>query len=211
VVPAYRFLRPEGDVILVPDSGGVYDFYLVFPGDGAMNIEGAQIDGIEGKVTYSAWSGKLADEEMGEPETERKGYRVRVKLGGMLPPGRVPATISLATNSARFPILRYNLYAQKGILAMPEQIYLGEIGKTPRRAGLLVSRPGRPFKVVNATSTSPNVKVSFKALPKGDEYRVDVLIEGNVPVGDFSADVVIRTDDPKQPTIRVPIVGRLSP
>ncbi len=208
--PAYRFFRPEGENVILPDGGGFFDLYLFFPKGGEMTLGQTQIDGLPGKVKVFPWEGMLADPDLGEKALPRKGYKVRVALADALPPGRSGATISIATNSAEFPVVRCNINAQKGIVALPDSIYLGQLGSQTTKASFLLSAPGKPFRVLSVDTQNSHLKATPSLIASGDEYRIELVYDGAGPIGDFVAEVLIKTNDPQQPVIRVPVSGNVA-
>ena len=98
-----------------------------------------------------------------------------------------------------------NMFAQKGIVALPDQVYLGEISGSAKRASFLVSRPGRDFAITKITSDSTRFKASSEAVRGKWEHKVTVEFDGKATQGPLNANIVVHTDDPKQPQITVPI------
>lgn len=204
VEPRFTFLTPFGGTILMEEGGAAADVFLLFPTGKPLNVTEARLDGLNGSVTFEPWSGRLANPEAGEPEMERKGYRFRVSLADSLPPGVAEATILVGTDDQQFPLLRFNVRAQKGIVAMPDQIYLGEVSGA-KRASALISRPRSAFKVLKVESESPYLKATFAQSKYDWEYKLSVSYLGGAPQGDFVAPIKVYTDDPKQPVITVTV------
>src|SRR5579885_2945162 len=92
VKPRFRFLLPQGNVILLPEGGEDITGYLVLSDNSGITPKDAEIAGVPGKVSMEPWSGTLADPEMNEGPMERHGYKLNIHLTGQLPvPGRDPA------------------------------------------------------------------------------------------------------------------------
>lgn len=212
ITPAFRFFRPTGNTIILPNGGSAIDAFLFFPNGHAIEPETATLDGLPGTVTVLPWSGPLADPEMGEGALARKGYRVRVRLDqSNLPPGQCPATISLTSSDPVFRYMRYTIYVQKGIVASPESLVLGELGSRPTK-GLTfsVSRPGKPFKVKGVKSAVANITATVLPSASNDQYNIQWFYDGKAAVGDLSGDIIVLTDDPSQPEIHVPVSASVS-
>ena len=206
VRPAYRMFRPEGEVIILPENGGAYDVFLYFaPGLKAKPLK-AEMMGITGTVTMSPWQGVVSDPLMGEPAMPRKGYKLHVKIGGGIPPGRPSGTIEVTTDDATFRTMRYSLYAQKGIVALPDNMYLGQTSE-PQDLVTIVSRPGQPYDITGITSTCPNLTGTFKMVKDRSEYTIRVHYDGKAPKGDFLGVVQVKTNDPKQPVVEIVVSG----
>ena len=205
VQPRFRLLSKSGPVLVANEGPVVYEVFLVLNPGAQVQPDRVRLNGLPGKVTMEKWTGWIADPELGEPERERSGYRIRAELEGSLPPGRSLATVLIDTNSTLFPTLYHNFAAQKGIVAMPDQVYLGEIAPAPRRVSFLVSRPGAPFKIVKITSNSPTLKFEHVAQREGWEHVVTAQFDGKAPFGNFEALITVETDDPKQAKVVVPM------
>ncbi|HWD38237.1 MAG TPA: DUF1573 domain-containing protein [Fimbriimonas sp.] len=206
--PAFRLFRPEGDRIVVPDQGATIDVYLFSPKDSNLKPDRYEWDGIDGKVTMEKWQGVLADPEMGEAAMPRDGYRFQIKLSGNIPPGRPTGTLLIETGDAKFGELRYTINAQKGVIADPGFLILGDVvGNT--RASFDVSRPGKPFRILSVTTGSPSLKAVVATGTAKDQYRIDVICDGTGPKGDFSSWIRLKLDDPKQPKLDVSVTGTI--
>jgi hypothetical protein len=207
VMPTYRFLG-KSPVIVADENSGTGDFYLTFNGVEPYGVKSVDIAGFNGDATWEDWEGSLPDPEMGEGTKARKGYHITVKTSSKLPPGRSPATLFVTTDSKEFPVLQFQVYAQKGIVASPDELFLGET-KGPKSAKLQVSRPGREFKILSAECSSPNIKLTFKPGKDNEEWILDAEYDGKGPIGDYNPVITLRTDDPKQPTVKIQVIGTI--
>lgn len=207
VRPVYRVLRREGSRPVYLDGGrGEAEVFLLHQPDRPFRVLGATVTGVKGTVEASPWTGTLADPAYGEPESPRVGYRLRITLEGS-PAGRVQASLQVKTDDPDYPVVLANVPVQSGIAAVPASLYLGNLARTPRRAAFLVSRPGQAFRVTGVKPSSPHLRA--EALPYRDagDFRVVVEVLPSAPSGNFEAEVVVSTDDPAQPTIRVPVTA----
>ena len=103
------------------------------------------------------------------------------------------------------PIIYETMYVQWGISA-PADVNFGEIPKAQTGLYFLVSQPGKPFKIRSVESDTDVIKTSVEPMKNGD-YRVIVTLLAIVPVGRIDANITIKTDDPKQPVIKVRVLG----
>lgn len=204
--PAYRLFRPGGAQVVVPEGGGAYDVFLFTEPDSKLRPVGARWDGVEGKVARTPWSGTLADPEMGEGPLPRKGWRFRVQIP-KLAPGRFPGTLVVRTDDPTYGTLMYAMDAQRGIVALQESVYLGDM-VAGTRASATVLRPNAPFKILGVDAGP--LKATWKDQRGGGwEYSIDLEYPGGAARGDFRTPVKIRTDDPKQPVIEVLASGNV--
>lgn len=206
VRPLFRLIAPEGTQVVVdPGKPKVVDAYLFSNGGDAPNPLDARVLGIPAAVAMEPWEGDLADPEMGEPARPRKGYRFRLRYAGEPVPGRSASTLMIRTDSTQYPQLRLGFLVQSGIVALPQSIYFGEITKEPRQAAALLTRPGRPFTVTAVESDNPHITATVGAGNDPSQLRVVVKFDGRADIGQFRAVVRLKTDDPKQPEIVLPV------
>lgn len=206
VEPLVRMVRPGASVLQMGDQGATTDVYLVMSEAAKIELGDASIEGLTGEVTEEAWEGEL-EVIPGEPKRKVKAIRYRIRLDATSLPGRLQATLAIPTDHPVLPLLRHNIFLQKGILAQPESVYMGEIPNARTSATFLVSRPGFPFKVLEVTTNNPFFKAVATPNEDSSEYRVTVEFDGKGDSGIIETIVTVRTDDPKQPRIEVPIRG----
>ncbi|MGV3613715.1 MAG: hypothetical protein ACO1SV_00150 [Fimbriimonas sp.] len=207
VKPKYRFLVPGGNARNIADGGTSFDVFLALAEGSEFGIRGAQLSGVQGEVKYEKWEGVLPDPERGEGETKRKGYRFRLKVPTTLPTGRSMVGLNISTDSLEFPSLSHTLTVQKGTVAVPEELFLGELGKTPKRATFVVLRPGTPLKILSATTDARSLKITILPGRNPNEAKIQVDYDGSAPNGEYSATVTLKLDDPKQPELLVPVTA----
>ncbi|CAN5616622.1 hypothetical protein BH11ARM2_BH11ARM2_25840 [soil metagenome] len=205
VTPIYRFLTPQGDTVVV-DQSNKATLYLSIPEDRPFNILKTDFSGFPAKVTYTPWEGELADPALNEPVRKRKGYRIDLEVQDDAVNGHTSGTLAVVTDNPKFRLIRTTVYAQRGIAAMPDDVYLGAIGDAPKQSFVTLSRPNRPFKVLGIDSDNPRIKATAEPQPNG-EVRITVTYDGKQTSGEMDARLSIRTDDPKQPKILVIVRG----
>jgi hypothetical protein len=206
VRPAYRFLGPATLApVVLGESGGTVELFLAIDPDRPFKVTAVEVSGATGQAVFEPWSGQMADPELGEAATDRQGYRIRVLLAPGVGPGRVTAGVFARTDDPKTPRLQKTFQVQQGIVAMPASIYFGEF-RGAGTAHVIVSRPGRPFQVLGLETDTDFVAPSL-APYRGSDYKLTVRIAKDAPKGRFSATVTIKTDDPGQPTVTVPVSG----
>lgn len=207
VEPLYRFSRKGPSVVQMTESGADVEVILLLNEAAKITAREPRLEGNSGTVTMSPWSGEI--EPTPGVKVKGSGYRFQVHLAKSPVPGRSSASLLVSTDNVIFPLIRTNIFAQRGILAMPEAVYFGEIPKGPSVASTLLSRPDLPFKVLKVESDSPYFTASVKPLPGGAEYRLVVEYTGKSDFGPINATITVTTDDPKQPKLMVPVVGQV--
>jgi hypothetical protein len=202
--PAYRFLFPDSAHVLMQKGGVTHRVILAVAEGVTLQPLAARFDGIEATVGFKPWSGELPDPVLNEPSKPRKGYELLIDVSDQIPPGRSSGTLHVLTDNETFKRIYTNLTVQFGIVALPEQVRLGDIPNAPRRGSFLVSRPKKGFKIVKVTSTSPHLSATVEAVKENWEYRIHVQFDGKAIPGHLDAVLTVHTDDPSQPKIDVP-------
>lgn len=206
VQPLYRFLPAPPPAFIVNDPPFTVPVHLALTSADQFQIKSAKVAGVEGTVTWKKWSGEAEDPELNDPKRMRNGYVFEITVTGGLPPGRANATLTIETDHPVFGAIRRAVGFQKGIVAFPDILYLGEMRNVPRKVFLVVNRPGNPFRI---TSAKVNISGFSVTVPVGekDEHRLVVAYDGKHEDGSFEGVITLTTTDEKQPQILVPISG----
>lgn len=208
VEPRYRFLQPvPRRVLQVGDDGLKTELFLTYGSKSPFQVKAVRIDGVSAIAQADPWSGQLADPEMKEPAKQRSGYKISILGGPSVPPGRIPMSVVVETDDPVFPVMRYTLYVQKGIIALPDNIYMGIVQQKPMTFPATVSRPGKPFRIVSARSDNPHFKVKLEKKSGADEYKLAIDFDGKADPGDISAVITVTTDDSSQKEVAISLRG----
>ncbi len=206
--PRYRLIAPLGDTLIIPDTGINVPLYLI-PAPGSdmepLSNSFAGLSGMNVKVSMTPWQGTLADPERGEGPKPRKGYKIVMAMKGHISPTRNPGTLQIYTSDAEFPNITYTFYGQKGIIALPEDLFMGEVGHVPVTREILLSRPGSAFKVTSVESNTALIKVTAVPGAEVGEWKLVVSYSGKGTPGQLLATIRAHTTDAKQPTIDIPV------
>ncbi|MBL8060706.1 MAG: DUF1573 domain-containing protein [Chthonomonas sp.] len=206
--PRYRFLWEEAtDVLQVSDSGRTATVYLALEGD--TKVLGASITGgATGMVDFEPWQGTLPDSKYSEGPMARKGYRFDLIFGPNIGAGRRTVGLMVDTDDPVFNQLTFPFYLQKGIVALPQRVYLGEVrvGQAAQ-ASTRISRPGKPFKVLRVEPVSTALSATFEPFGTKGEYRINITFKGVTDTGNYTGKIRVHTDDPEQPVIEVDVAA----
>jgi len=209
VTPRYRML-PSRQVVIADQKGNMtYHAYLFYPPSHPLEVTSAESAGLPGKVTFEPWSGQMADPEMNEGPLPRKGYKFTLTLQGIPDGSQFGTNIAFGTDDPSFPQILYPVFVQKGIIAQPPTVFMGEVGTAPRRMAFLVTRRGKPFNIVGVTTDSKHLAASVQSTDIPGEYKVSVDFDGKAIAGDYRATVIVKTDDPAQREIDVQVTGTI--
>lgn len=207
--PAYRFLRLGGKPVeIVPDQGLVTEIILTKNETAPFHILGVEVAGTNAAHEVTEWSGELPDPELKEGPKLRSGYRIQLLVSPNIPSGRAPLSVLVTTDHKDFPLMTYTFQVQRGIVSLPPSLYFGELAKTAKSVPFVVSRPGKPFRIKGISSSIPSITVSAPGSSPADEFKLVARYSGKPDIGTLSGTVNIRTDDPKQPVIIVPLSGQ---
>lgn len=147
------------------------------------------------------------------PQGAGRVYRLTLEAQPFTPFGRSQARVTLATTSQVESEIRIAVACEKGIVSMPQSLYLGVVGtklKEPMERTIALSKHGAPFDVRKVTCDDPAVRVSYSTIRRGEYYRISVRYAGGWSPGWVQRRIVVETDDARQPQIVIPLTARVS-
>ncbi|MCH8978429.1 MAG: hypothetical protein IH945_04205 [Armatimonadetes bacterium] len=208
VRPIYRFVSLNKEpALIVGDAGAKYELLFVLDEATDMKVKRVWVTGVSAVVQFEPWEGVLDNPEIGEGPKKRRGYKITALVSPGIPTGRANMTIRVDTDDELFKTIYHNVVAQHGIVPVPLTIYFGEISQEPARAHTIITRPGRPYKVLGVESDVDFIKPSFEPYKGQTAYKIVAEFDGTAPLGRFLAVISVRTDDPKQPVVKVAVEG----
>lgn len=209
VRPAYRFVSlNEGSAVIIDENGGKYETILVLDAD--IVVTSVSVAGISAFATYEKWEGELDFPEIGEGKMMRKGIKISTLIAPDIATGRATMQIQVVTRSELFKTIYHSVVVQRGIVPVPMSIYFGEIEQGTDRAHTILSRPDKPFKVLSVESDTTFIHASVEPFKGSTNYKIVAQYDGTGPYGRFFAKITVKTDDPKQPVIVIPVEGIIS-
>ncbi len=208
VAPLWRFLDPEGaGVVYLGPEPQTRDVILALSQPELMDVLEVEAQGAESSVEAEPWEGDLPDPSGKEGLRWTSGYRLRVTMQGAQVFGRFPVSLTVRTTDERMPYIRHSFFAQRGIVARPRLLYLGELARQPFKAWAVIERPGRPFKITSVRTTMPSVTANWEPFGEPGVIKVNALYDGTAPAGRLDGSIIIGTDDPEQPEVVIAISG----
>jgi hypothetical protein len=150
-------------------------------------------------------------------------YRLSIALRADGPAGRQRTDITLATSSKAVPVLVIPAHTllRERVYTFPESVDLGAlplsaIGANPallrQNAQILMvyQRGGSDFRVT-ATTDVDGLSVRAERGPAGDRHQLTLQLDPAYATGPraIRGNVLIETNDPRFPSLRVPITGAL--
>jgi hypothetical protein len=142
-----------------------------------------------------------------------KAYKLRLTVQPEAPLGRSVLLVTAFTSSVREPRIYFTAICDKGILAIPQSVFMGALtSKTvqPVTQILTLTRSDGDFHVLKVESEDANLKVQPEALAGSHQYRLTVTYQGGWPVGAVRSKITVLTDDPRQPRIEIPVLANVT-
>ena len=157
---------------------------------------------------------------MGAPYSPRletlepgKRYRLTVTVPADAPPGRKAQRLELKTTSERRPtlFLGLNSVVRERVYTFPDAVDLGQVHRDQPRGSpsqtLMVYQAGGSGFRVEPTSDIPGLAIDADPGPKGDRVELRVSVTKDARPGPMKGTLVLRTNDPEFPELRVPVTG----
>ena len=207
VAQRYRMIYPANRLLYVDGPKIQGDLYVVFGTGIVTSIQDCIVQGATGKATAERWRGNVVDPETNTALKDVFGYKIHFEIEPPAVPGRVPFSVILKTNDEKYLNLTATMNIQRGIVAMPEQVYFGDLSNIKRELIVLLSQRGRPFKITGVKSSSKFVTAAVEATKRPDEFRLVVKYDGRAPIGALNGFVAVSTTDAKQPTLKIGFRG----
>lgn len=147
-------------------------------------------------------------------ERNPKGGKIKVTLGANTPVGAVEKDINIFTNHPQKPVTELHVSArvQGRIQLSPEYLHLGQIyrGEPITREAIIhkLDESGPPLEV-SAKSNLDFLQVKLTTVEQGKRYKLNFSLSPDFPSGRIKAEIEIKTNDPDQPVINLPVVGKV--
>jgi hypothetical protein len=121
--------------------------------------------------------------------------------------------LTIITTNARMPLITLNVQweLKPTVLLTPERVaWVEPAGKELKSLVTLKQADGKPFRVLEAKSSNPLVKVEGIGKPAAPQQEVQILLVASAKPGNYTETVRLTLDDPNQPelTLRVSAVLR---
>jgi hypothetical protein len=160
---------------------------------------------IDDKMTYRV-----------EPDAEPGHYKIKLFKNPKLPTLNTWGSLTIKTNSEKTPekIIQVNVVTRGAIVCQPTTLNFGAV-----RAGAVLGAQGiekeltvfkvkGDFNITDITFSSDRYHASVEALEDGKKYKVLVGFRPAADQQSYVDEMIIRTDDPQEPSIRVRLLAR---
>ena len=209
VTPRAESVFPDSNTTYLDGSQTKFTFYINSAEPKVFGVIDSALTDKSLSMKLEPFQGEVTNFTKSGQKQVIRGYKVTVdtsKYPAAALFGRAAAMAYIRTDNPKMSVVKILFYLQKGIVALPESIYLG----SPRGvadAMFVISRPGRPFVIKKISSDSKFLSFQTTKVEamRGSEYYVKVLYDGKAAGHKFKSVIIIETDDPKQSVIRIPI------
>lgn len=223
---------PDHPQMTVNVRGNAIPYVSVTP-DGTVYLHGRYGEPIEQDITISSNEKDLDFKVLGvssniddkityalEPGTAPHTYTLKVFKNPKLPTLSTYGTITLTTNSKRSPetTLQVHVMTKGSITLSPQVLNFGAVKftdengpGTPETRALTVTRSAAGLKIKDISINNASYKAVVEPVMPGQQYRIQVTFTPPVRKTARQAEVgemIIHTDDPSEPAVRVQLIAR---
>lgn len=141
---------------------------------------------------------------------EGRTFELTVRSAAGVKPGRYEEVLTLTARGARPLTARIpvHLFIKPDLYANPGEVDFGRVPAGPERSRLvetfLVKRRAGSFHITSISCAEPGVKLDVSPRGPSDNFRVDVRLSPDAR-GPVKTEIRIGTDDPRFPSIVVPV------
>lgn len=128
--------------------------------------------------------------------------------------GRTTKTVTVYTNDPASPRLGLTLTGDvlTDLVIAPQPLYLGRLrrGERVRReVRVIPGRPGGTAQVVLVEQAPPSLRVLIEPGDTPGEQKLVVDVVGDLPLGRFNDELVLRTTSASRPVVRLPVMANV--
>lgn len=146
-----------------------------------------------------------------QPRTDAEfpGYDIKLTYKGELPIGNFKETLTIVTDNAQYAKLEVGLRGKVvgSVRVVPDTVSLGVVrdDALPKRTVRVFATDEENFEITEVESTNPLISVTFTNEAAKNSYVVKVVLTAKPPLGAFSGKLLIKTNDPDENPIEVPV------
>jgi hypothetical protein len=162
---------------------------------------------IDDKITY-----KLI------PSSSPDTLFLKVWKNPNLPTMKTWGSITLHTKSENTPqkVIQVNVVTTGAILVRPTIVNFGQVNANKHRNGeaspiekiITVSKAQGSFLIKDVSFSSKNYIAEVETIENGKSYKVSVRFAPQEVKRHYSDEMIINTDDPQEPSVRVRLIAR---
>jgi len=214
--------RPKFDFGNVDEGPDIHhNFHISNQGRGKLIVTNVGTScGCTAAVLKKHGTAKDSDEAATLPVTllPGEGGSIKATYHTQGRPGHATKVITVSSNDPTNPNfqLQLDMTVLREVDVTPERVYLYSLHHKEAKASAvtLLGKPGIPLKVLSAEGINKLVTVDG-IVPYTDEATkrsgavVNFTVPVTAPIGPLNEEILIKTDHPKKPEIKVPLVGEV--
>lgn len=138
-------------------------------------------------------------------------YRIVLTASPGMPTGATTARLTLLTTSELEPQIRLTVRCEKGIVVMPNTLYLGTFNNRPQQPvvrTVTLTRHSGTFTIKRITPSDSSLTVTTVKLRDATGWQLTVKWKPR-ETGWIQQAIVVETDDVRQPRLVIPVMARI--
>ncbi len=157
---------------------------------------------IDDKMTYKV-----------VPDNEPGHYRIKLYKNPKLPTLNTWGSLFITTNSENTPdkVIQINVVTRGAIIVQPSTLNFGNVRSTNVTGVekiITVSKIVGDFRIRDVAFSSNFYEASVESVEDGKKYKIKVNFRPGVDQKSYVDEMIINTDDPQEPSIRVRLIAR---
>ena len=158
---------------------------------------------IDDKITYKA-----------VPNPEPGVYTVQIFKNPKLPTMNTWGSVTILTNSEKAPSkkIQINVTTRGSIVVQPAVLNFGSVSAANGISGVektvTVFKVKGEFSIRDIMFSNDTFRANVEPIEEGRKYRITVNFQPGAEVQAYLDEMIIRTDDPQEPSLRVRLQGR---
>ncbi|MHB9038245.1 MAG: DUF1573 domain-containing protein [Armatimonadota bacterium] len=144
-------------------------------------------------------------------DKNRPGYFITATLKPGAPIGELKGKLTIISNHPKQPKAELPITATiRGDIDLDRDMFFLGLAKhgQERKTSITISTVGNdPLKIGKIDCPLSYVSVDISPKTDGKEYLLTATLKPDAPIGNIKGDVTIHTNNPDQPTIKVPVFG----
>jgi hypothetical protein len=141
-------------------------------------------------------------------------FKVTVTASNDAPLGRTVIPVVVQTDLPKRGALTLVLTVDRGVVAVPPVLFCGLLQQDlrhPVHAVATILHHTGTFHVQGVSVDDPKLTARLETVRDGAEYRVTVSYAGGWEPGMVEKTLVVTTDDPQQPVLKIPVEALIHP
>lgn len=171
---------------------------LIYSPDIKLNIKTLELSSPAFTATYLPMS-----------EADMQGYRINIEYNGTLPLGNFHERLTVTTDNEQYPKFDVALRGKVigPVKVVPDSVALGVIKAEtlPTRTIRIFDADKANFTITSVESTSPLIAYELNKDGDSNRYIIKISLTQQPPAGAFSERLSIKTNDPADPVVEVPV------